>query len=466
MSHQNRKFLEYQIINNSIISYDAHPGIKAALNGDFSNLPEIPSDNDWQSLALMIDGYDFSKRLGLGEFDKYITRYCLPEYIKNGKLPDKSIELWIFLFGMQRREHWIGRPLEGKDKEAVREIYSKLRQRLQDPKEVNVMINSLKMDDYERFRSELIHRYWQYQGNKFPSVEKYFDQPNNKYQRPPVFLQSKARHNVLTIGDLDSNVNKKLFELIKHGEHHKWFRSMNSSQALALSVLGNLFVHGKLSILAQLKDDDGLPLLGESIIPFESFCMEHKINYLGEPRRTSVDAFISGDYQIAIECKFTEKEVGSCSRPRLSKKYSNYDSQYCNGAYIRQRNRKERCALTEIGVKYWEFIPHFFHWDKDKDADECPLRFNYQLVRNILAAGIKENGTISPTNGQVIVIYDRRNPACQHGGKIFKSYNQIKEALIFPRMLRKITWQNIISCMREENTLDGLTKELNHKYGL
>ena len=317
-----------------------------------------------------------------------------------------------------------------------------------------------------KFRSELIHRYWQYQGEKYPSVEKYFDQPNNKFQRPPVFLQSEARHNILTIGDLDSTVNKNLFELIKHGEHHKLFQSMNSSQALALSVLGNLFVYGKLSILAQVKDDDGLPLLGESNISFESFCMEHKINFLGEPRRTSVDAFISGNYQIAIECKFTEKEVGSCSRPRLTKKDSNYDSQYCNGAYSRQRKRKERCALTEIGVKYWELIPHFFHWDKDKDVDDCPMRFNYQLVRNILAAGVKEDGCISPLHGQLILVYDKRNPACQLGGKIHKSFTEIRNALIFPRMVRKTTWQNIVSAMRAESILPWLSEELEKKYNI
>ena len=54
--------------------------------------------------------------------------------------------------------------------------------------------------------------------------------------------------------------------------------------------------------------------------------MEYKIDYLGEPRRTSLDSYISGDYRIAIECKFTEAEVGSCSRPRLKPTDSNYES--------------------------------------------------------------------------------------------------------------------------------------------
>jgi len=366
---------------------------------------------------------------------------------------------------MKRREKWKERPLEGKEKDAVSEIYSKLRQNLQSTSGVEEMIKSLEINDYERYRKELIHRYWQYQEEYFYPVDKYLDRPNNKYKRPPVFLQSEARKNIITGSDNAPSVKKQLYGLIKQGEHHKWFRSMNSSQALAVSVLGNLFVHGNLSILSQLKDDDGLPLFGANNISFDKFSMEHKINYLGEPRRTSVDAFIPGDCQIAIECKFTEFEVGSCSRPRLTRKDSNYEQQYCDGAYRRQMGRKEKCALTEIGVKYWEYIPNFFHWDKDEDADKCPLRYNYQLVRNILAAGIREDRSISPTNGQVIMIYDRRNPACQTGGKIFKSYHEIKEALIYPRMLRKITWRNIIGFMREENILPWLTDELKQKYG-
>jgi hypothetical protein len=449
MDDKKKKFVDY--LNENASRYGSvfvHPGIKAVLSGDFSNLPEYPSDDDWRVLALMVDGYALSEQLGMGELGDYLTKLCLPEYDETGALPDKSIKLWIFLYGMQRREHWIGRPLEGKEKDAVLDIYSKLRQNLQTTKGVDEMIKSLEVNAFERFRKILIHRYWQYQEEKYPQNEKYFDRPNNNFQRPPVFLQSEARNNILAHPGTASHENEQLYGLIKVGEHHKWFRSMNSSQALAVSVLGNLFVHGKLSILAQLKDDDGLPLLGSNNISFDNFSMEHKINYLGEPRRTSVDAFISGAYQVAIECKFTEFEVGSCSRPRLIKTASNYQMQYCNGAYMRQRGRKERCTLTEIGVKYWEYIPYFFHWDKDRDFAACPLRNNYQLVRNILEAGINENGSIYPINGQVIMVYDRRNPACQHGGKIFKSYHQVKKALIYPGMLRKITWQNIISYMR------------------
>mgnify|MGYP001024619559 CR=1 FL=1 len=466
MANLKREFIKY--LNNNIkrISFGfIHPGIQAVLDGDFSRLPENPSEEDWHVLALMIDGYTLSKHLGLGEMLQFVSS-CLHQYKERGILPKKSIELWICLLGLQRTEHFLGRFLEKDDRQFASVIYSELRKNLLDTEGVDKMITSLEINDYDRYRNDLIHRYWKYQEEKFQPVEEFFDQPNNGNKRPPVFLQSKAKNNILTSPDLKSIENEKLFNLIPHGEHHKWFRSMNSSQALALIVLGNLFIHNKLSILSHLTDDDGRSLLENMDIPFDEFFMEHKINFLGERRRTSIDAFIPGDYQIAIECKFTEKEVGSCSRPKLSKNASKYDQRYCNGSYIKQMGRMERCALTENGVKYWEYIPLFLKWDKGKDADACPLRYNYQLVRNLLAAGIKEDGSVSLTNGQVILIYDKRNPTCQLGGKIFRAYSEIKDALLFPPMLRKISWQNILRFMRGENILPWLTNKLKEKYGI
>ncbi|MHA1279770.1 MAG: PGN_0703 family putative restriction endonuclease [Candidatus Helarchaeota archaeon] len=466
MVDKKRKFIEYLNENISRFTFvTTHPGIKAVLHGDFSNLPENPSDDAWHVLALMIDGYTLSEHLGLGEMLGFVSS-CLQQYKERGILPKKSIELWICLLGLQRSEHFLGRPLEGDDRQFVSEIYSELRKNLLDTEGVGKMIKSLEINDYGRYRNDLIHRYWRYQEKEFQPVEEFFDQPNNDNERPPVFLKSEAKKNILTSLDSKSIENEQLFNLIPHGEHHKWFRSMNSSQALALIVLGNLFIHNKLSILSHLTDDDGRSLLENMDIAFDEFFMEHKINFLGERRRTSIDAFIPGDFQIAIECKFTENEVGSCSRTKLSKNASKYEQRYCNGSYIKQMGRKERCALTENGVKYWKYIPLFFKWDKEKDADACPLRYNYQLVRNLLAAGIKEDGSASLTNGQVILIYDKRNPACQPGGKIFRSYNETKEALLNPRMLRKISWQNIIRYMRGENILPWITKQLKEKYGI
>src|SRR5690606_39039754 len=131
-------------------------------------------------------------------------------------------------------------------------------------------------------------------------------------------------------------------DFVPKGEHHKWFRSMNSSQALSQSILGNLAVYGFLHELSDLKDDDGMDLFGKVDIINDNFCMEHKIKYLVEPDSTSLDGYISVYYKVAIECKFTETVIGTCSRPRLERSASNYSAEFCIGNYEVQLLRTER----------------------------------------------------------------------------------------------------------------------------
>ena len=335
-----------------------------------------------------------------------------------------------------------------------------------EPNGVDERISNMNITDYDNFRRSLIHNYWIYQEKHFRPEDKLFDRPNNDDQRPPVFLISEANRNVITNPVSTSTEMEKLFGLIPPGEHHKWFRSMNSSQALTLSILGNLFVYNLLAVLGDLRDDNELPLLGDEKISFDNFTMEHKINHLCEPRSSSIDGFISGEYQIAIECKFTESEVGGCSRPGLTEKDSNYQKDHCDGSYSRQRGRRERCTLSENGIKYWEHIPQLFNWNNSENMEVCPLQRNYQLVRNILAAGVKPDGSTSTTNGHAILIYDERNPSCQPDGAIHRAYTETSEALIDSEMLKKISWQRIISHIRNEKLLPWLTDQLNLKYGL
>ncbi len=240
---------------------------------------------------------------------------------------------------------------------------------------------------------------------------------------------------------------------------------MNSSQALAQSVLGNLTAHDFLHCLSEIKCDEGIDLFGEAQVSSGNFAMEYKVDYLGEPRRTSLDGYLSGNYQIAIECKFTEAEVGTCSRPRLTTAESNYDKGHCNGTYSIQRERKERCPLTESGILYWRYVPYLFKWEIDSDIIPCPLNKNYQLVRNILAAGVKPDGNVSFGNGHVVLIYDERNPSFQENGDGLIAYIETQEALREPMMLRKCSWQCIVQYLRDNNILSWLTKNLALKYG-
>lgn len=317
----------------------------------------------------------------------------------------------------------------------------------------------------KEYREDLLQRYWEYRETQFASEQELF---NPRYQpptSPPVFVRGKAWRNVIVNPTANEQKKKKLLDLIPRGEWHKWFGSMNSSQALAQSVLGNLFAYGCLDSLAALKDDEGMDLFGKAKISADNFKMEHKINHLAEPRQTSLDGYISGDYQIAIECKFTESEVGTCSRPRLTSQDSNYESEYCNGTYSIQRGRKERCSLTEIEVLYWQYVPQLFSWKGDIDLKSCPLNKNYQLVRNILAVGVKDK-TVSSDYGHVVLIYDERNPAFQENGDGLSAYIETKQALKEPTMLRKCSWQKIVSHLRAQNILPWLIENLNSKYGL
>ena len=322
------------------------------------------------------------------------------------------------------------------------------------------------MSKMTEYKADLNQRYWKCQKTQFPNEQRYFERPYAPDGRPPVFIRDESWRNVMINPNANQKEINRLLALVPGGEKHKWFRSMNSSQALTQSVLGNLAIHDFLHCFSELKCDEGIDLFGEAQVSSDNFAMEHKIDYLGEPRRTSLDGYLSGNYQIAIECKFTEAEVGTCSRPRLTAADSNYESDHCNGTYSIQRERKERCPLTESGVLYWRYVPHLFEWKNDIDISPCPLNKNYQLVRNILAAGVKPDGNVSLGNGHVVLIYDERNPSFQKNGDGLIAYTETREALREPMMLRKCSWQLIVQYLRDNNILSWLTENLALKYGL
>ncbi len=316
------------------------------------------------------------------------------------------------------------------------------------------------------YREDLVNRYWNYQKVYFPRVEDYFDRPFAPDGRPPVFHKQLAWNNVLIHpDDNDEERKQRLLNLIPDGHRQKWFCSMNSSQALAQSVLGNLKVYDCLSYLGELTADSGESLLGDASVSPENFVMEFQVDYLGEPHCTSLDGFISGTYQVAIECKFTESEVGSCSRPLLKPRDSNYETDFCDGTFTKQRGRRERCSLTGIGVLYWRYVPELFKWSGNVDLVPCPLHKNYQLVRNVLAACVRPDGTLSPESGHVVLIYDERNPAFQENGHGFIAFEETRDALKDPCLLRKCSWQRIIRRLRIDKNFSWLTEQLEIKYG-
>ena len=319
------------------------------------------------------------------------------------------------------------------------------------------------MTDY---KSDLSKRFWEYQRAKLTASPGYFDRPQADDGRPPVLIPSEASRNVINKPDATQEETDRLLALVPEADRHKWFRSFSSSQALAQSVLGNLAVHGLLHCLAELHTDEGEPILGNSDLLAEHFTMEYKLDYLGEPRPTSLDAYISGGYRVAIECKFTEGEFGPCSRPRMNPKDPNFAAEHCSGDYSRQLGRKDRCALTGIGVLYWRYVPQLFAWGGESDLSPCPLNRNYQAVRNVLAVEVRPDKTVSTHDGHALLIYDERNPAFQEGGAALAAYAETRAALREPAMLRRCSWQRIVSHVRQTGVMPWLVDELALKYGM
>jgi hypothetical protein len=149
---------------------------------------------------------------------------------------------------------------------------------------------------------------------------------------------------------------------------------------------------------------------------------------------------------------------------------ANYDNEFCDGTYTKQRGRIERCSLTQIGVKYWHHLPRLFRWDPLVNHDPCPLRKTYQLVRNVLASGLRAKPRIEdeaePSDGHAVLLYDERNPQFQEGGDGWQAYNDVKNGLRNPRLLQACTWQRVVGAMAGDRDLGWLVEGLREKYGL
>ena len=192
---------------------------------------------------------------------------------------------------------------------------------------------------------------------------------------------------------------------------------------------------------------------------------EKEMQTLGElpHAATSVDIWFEGaTYCVAVECKLGEREFGSCSRTRLKPTHE----QYCDETYTRQGGRTERCALTEIKVRYWRYVGEVFGWSSEIDHRPCPLRETYQLARNVLAACVDDHGNLRTDRGHALVIYDQRNPAMAEDGSCDRSWHRAYEALRARNVLRRLSWQGLIAQWPSDPILNWLKEKLGEKYGL
>ena len=281
--------------------------------------------------------------------------------------------------------------------------------------------------------------------------------------RPPVLRRECASNAVLVPPDPTRAAG--IVGTVPARERHRWFRSFSSSQSLTQSVFGAVRAFGRLDLLEGVMAECGRPAFLE-VARGGSLVLEHAVRSLAEPRPTSVDVWLeAGSRRVAVECKFTEREFGTCSRPRLRPRHSNYAEQHCDGNYRVQRGRSERCALSEIGIRYWTYLPELFDWAADRDLRPCPFSEAYQLARNALAATVTAGG-LDPGSGYVLVVYDARNPEYAPGGAAQHQYEAAVRACRVPGMFRRLSWQRLVGAFTGALELAYLMEGLEGKYGI
>lgn len=114
------------------------PGVRPVLAAaDFSQLPNDPSWEEIEELALLIDGYAFTERLPEVAACHDLTFWFNPIWEahleKNGPLPTSSLHLWLMLFVCQRgylRDIWTSENPDGSPSiyaTGIRNVYQAFR---------------------------------------------------------------------------------------------------------------------------------------------------------------------------------------------------------------------------------------------------------------------------------------------------------------------------------------------------
>lgn len=288
---------------------------------------------------------------------------------------------------------------------------------------------------YNDYRCQMRLRFIAYRRVHYPLEHELFD-PRREYVFKPEY-------------DFCNLFRTSLDKLLPRDRRHRWFHSMASSQALAVSVFGTMLKRGDLLLLADIPDENGQPLLPDFVLAGEPV-FDYQVTTLNEPTPTSVDLFLPGrDGHVAIECKLMEREVGSCSRV----------SKFCDGDYV-----PGECWLTRRGVAYWRHIPKLFVWDAHRAQRPCPIRRPYQLVRTLLAAAIDEQGQVygHPTG---LLVYDVNNPFFADGREA-DLFHKIQATVKPPAVFKRISWQTIARALEARGRYRDLLDYLEEKYGI
>ena len=180
-----------------------------------------------------------------------------------------------------------------------------------------------------------------------------------------------------------------LADLLPVSERHLHHLSGNSSQVLALGLLG-----------VAAKRDPSLEWLWNGLSPLPpaagrepAWQFEYKLapGLLGEqPRQTSVDFFVDDPAALlCIECKWAEAGIGACG---------------CGDDAAKVADCSEKVLGRDA---YWTTAFEVFRLPERQAGGPCPLSFTYQAVRNVAAALALAKGGQKPVFG---LIYDADNP--------------------------------------------------------
>ena len=281
---------------------------------------------------------------------------------------------------------------------------------------------------------------------------------------PPILQREFAAGNVMV--PPDGTHADAIRAMVPPDLRHRWFHNLRSSQALAQSVFGGAAAFNRLDVLEGITAECGRPAFFTNGSDWD-LEMEYAVDTLNERSPTRIDALLSSpSRRVAIECKFMEAEFVKCSRPDLRPGDFSYAQQRCDGSYRVQAGRRERCALTGIGIRYWQYLPLLFDWAADRDHEPCPFGTGYQLARNALAACFAPDGGFDPNRGHALIVYDARNPTFREGGEAERQWRNTLVACRIPGLLRRVSWQRLAAAAAEVPDLAWLAEGLRTKYGI
>jgi hypothetical protein len=214
---------------------------------------------------------------------------------------------------------------------------------------------------------------------------------------------------------------------IPKAQRHLHHRSGNSSQVLALAVLG--VGRSRDPTLAWLDRALGQPATAPDLKHLTSqFEYELAPEVLNEsPYKTNIDFFVEGPARLmCIECKWTEKGIGRCSCPKLAPLTSD-------------------CSAKVRGRKaYWDAVRDVFHLADRVAGQPCHLSCSYQAVRNAAAAQALAHDGQQPVFG---LIFDAKNPYFTQTGK-WPGWPAALDATLddtdSPVRFASISWQELV----------------------